>query len=461
MELFINIIKVLLVFGSYFVLGPLVGILIRGKDRARRILLGFMAFWLVRPPGDFTWMLYSVEFYRGHSRGFEFNHLESLAIGLALAALLEKRKDFRWMPPALGIWIMWVLVSTLSVFMAINPVYALMPTVKFFKMSFIFLGVFSAIRGVADVKALMRGFAIALIVQLLVCLHTRYIAGGFRAKGWFEHQNPMAMWSYMLSMPLLGLALAKETKWRESLLYYSAVGSAGLAVILSVSRASLVFMGVGAAAVMLGSLLQGVTVRKVSSIVVGAILTVGALMMAADTLHTRFTESGDSDPENDLRKVMVDQSRAMYESSPWIGIGWNNFGLANSRPYGTEFSEILEDWQRNRGNTIYIENYERNPLTESFYWLHLAETGMLGFFCIVLFLATTYWFSLRTTLAFRKSPMGLMLFGLLVTLSLAYFHGIYERILVQTKNLSTWIMLCAMLSRFEWWRRRKVTQLPE
>lgn len=77
----------------YLGVGPMLGYFLRGKDAARRIVLGFMAWWLVRPPSDFTLMLYSVEKYRGHSRGFEFNFIEAIAIGLALASLWEKRKD--------------------------------------------------------------------------------------------------------------------------------------------------------------------------------------------------------------------------------------------------------------------------------------------------------------------------------------------------------------------------------
>ena len=96
-----------------------------------------------------------------------------------------------------------------------------------------------------------------------------------------------------------------------------------------------------------------------------------------------------------------------------------------------------------------------NPLTESLYWLILAETGRLGFYTFLLFLLTTVWFGIRTTKRYWRSPIGLFLFALTVSLSLTYLHGRVERVLTQTKNLTTWVMLCATISRVEWWRRKK------
>ena len=196
MEILKTLLKVLVIATVYLGIAPLLGFYLKGKDLARRVALGFMAWWLVRPPSDFTLMLYSIEKYRGHCRGFEFNFLEAIALGLALAALLEKRRDFRCLPPALWAWLLWIGFGLLSVSGAINPIYALMPAFKYAKMSFVFIVVFAALHDERDVKALMRGFAIALIVQVVVCLWSRYVMGGYQIRGWFEHQNPMAMWSY-------------------------------------------------------------------------------------------------------------------------------------------------------------------------------------------------------------------------------------------------------------------------
>ena len=446
------IFKVLAIASVYLGIAPLLGIYLNGKDVARRVTLGFLAWWLVRPPSDFTLMLYSVEKYRGHCRGFEFNYLEAIALGLALAALLEKRRDFRYLPPGLWAWMLWVAVGLLSVPGAINPIYALMPAFKFAKMGFVFVGVFAALHDERDVKALMRGFAIALIMQLVVCMWDRYVHGSFQVKGWFEHQNPMAMWSYMLALPILGLALSKDTPPRDVALYFMAFGSAGLVIVLTVSRASLAAFVMGSVLVMLGAYVQGLTARRVALGVLGALCGALVLAKAANTFKARM--GGDDSPKNDLRFVLNQQSAAMHRDHPLVGIGWNNFGLANSRPLGLKYSQILERWEQNRGSTIYAVNFMNNPLTESFYWLVLAETGTFGFVTILLFAALTLWHGLRSTAFFWRTPLGLLLYGVTVALAISYLHLRVERILVQTKNLTTWVIFCALVARAEWWRRQ-------
>jgi hypothetical protein len=450
--------KILTIGVVYLGIAPLLGYYLQGKEVARRVTLGFLAWWLVRPPSDFTLMLYSVNQYRGHCRGFEFNFLEAIALGLALAALLEKRRDFRWLPPALWAWLLWVGVGLLSVPGALNPVYALMPAFKFAKMAFIFVGVFAALHDERDIKALMRGFAIALIVQLVICLWGRYVHGGYRVTGWFEHQNPMAMWSYTLALPILGLALSKQTSPRDVTLFFTAFGAAGLVVVMSVSRASLAAFVVGTVLVMLGAYVQGFTVRRVTLGVFGALCGVLVMIKAADTFMARM--GGDDSPKNDLRLVLNQQSAAMHQDNPLLGIGWNNFGLANSRPLGAQYSLLLERWEQNRGHTIYPEQFMANPLTESFYWLALAETGTLGFATFLLFAALTLWHGLRSTLGFWKSPLGLLFYGVTVALAISYFHLQVERILVQTKNLTTWVIFCAILARAEWCRRQAAARPP-
>ncbi|MFT3990863.1 MAG: hypothetical protein QM680_05580 [Luteolibacter sp.] len=452
MDIVKTLLKILVIAFVYLGIGPMLGFYLRGKETARRVTLGFLGWWLVRPPSDFTLMLYSIERYRGHCRGFQFNYMEAIAIGLALVAILEKRKDFRWFPPGLWVWMLWVLIGLFSIVNAIDTIYALMPAFKYAKMAFIWIGVFAALHDERDVKALMRGFSIALILQIIICLWGRYVQGGFRVTGWFEHQNPMSMWCYTLGMPILGLALSKQTKPRDMALFFSAYAAAGLAVVLTVSRASLAAFGVGSALMMMAALVEGFTVRRFALLALGGIGGLVVMGMAADTFMARM--GGDDSPKNDLRYAMNLQSAAMCRDHPVVGIGWNNFGLANSRPLGTRYSRVLERWEENRGRTIYPEMYRANPLTESLYWLVLAENGIAGFTALMLVALVTLWHGLRATFHFWKTPMGLFFFGIFVALAIGYVHGQVERVLTQTKNLTTWIIFCSIAARGEWWRRQ-------
>lgn len=181
---------------------------------------------------------------------------------------------------------------------------------------------------------MMRGFAIGLIVQILVCLYFRYVQGAYRVIGWFEHQNPMSMWSFQIALPMLGLAMSKDTSRFDLLLFFCAFGSAGLVVLLTVSRAALAILAIGTILVMGASLLQGFTIRRVAVMIFMGVGGLGAGAMAADTFLERMETAGDHEPENDLRFALNKQSKAMLDDSPLVGIGWNNFGIANSNHGG-------------------------------------------------------------------------------------------------------------------------------
>jgi hypothetical protein len=159
----------------------------------------------------------------------------------------------------------------------------------------------------------------------------------------------------------------------------------------------------------------------------------------------RVQEDASRECEQDLRAILNLQSKAMVQDSP-IGIGWNNFGVANSLPRET-FSSILMDWDVSRGFRIVEENYEANPLTESMYWLLLSETGYQGFVSNLAFLGLTLWWATRATLQHWNTLLGYVAGGVLVALFLTYVHGSVERCLSQTKNLSLWLLMAGFMAR--------------
>jgi hypothetical protein len=258
------------------------------------------------------------------------------------------------------------------------------------------------------------------------------------------------MWCYMAAVPMLGIALHKDTSQRDFLFYVCGVGAAAVCVLLSVSRGGLAALAGGCAIVTLQA-----WVRKPSSRVL--MVTVGAVaagllasMFAMKSLNSRIQAVNDTaeTTEFDLREILIMQSKAMLDDS-FIGIGWNNFGLMNSRPHGYKYSAILEDWDVSRGFTLVEENYYANPLTESLYWLLLAENGYGGFISYVLFLAATIWFALRGVFRFWKRQWGTFAGGILVAFTICYAHGTVERILTQTKNMSFWLLLAGLVAAIQ------------
>jgi hypothetical protein len=135
-----------------------------------------------------------------------------------------------------------------------------------------------------------------------------------------------------------------------------------------------------------------------------------------------------------------------------LGIGWKNYGVANSRPLGATYSVILEEWDAERGFAIVDELCWGNPQTESLFCLLLAGKGWTGSL-FLLFGAVTFWCAIRALFHRGKSLMGYVAFGILVVLSICYLHGTMERILTQTKSLSHWLVLAGMVCGMDMDRR--------
>ena len=451
-----DIIKAIVVLVAYFGVGPLLGMMIASSRPAQRAIFCLMVFMPSLHPGKLTLMVDSWEFYRGHTKGFEANWIEVLAISLILSSWLNRSRQQRWtlLAPGALLYLAWAAVSSISIFVAPDKGYALMAIFKFSKIVLLFIAGWHFLKDETDLIWVLRTMAAGQIFCALLCLKLRYVDGMFQIKGSFEHQNPMAMWVYMTAIPLLASMLCRKIPVRDFMLYCCGYGAAVVCIILTVSRAGLGALAAGSVVVLVLAWLRGPTLRLAAITGLGIF---GAFIVAAfamDSLNSRLDEVQQSSEKSefDLRDVLNMQSAAMLLDSP-IGVGWNNFGVLNSRPIGEKYSQILEEWDASRGFTIYEENYLANPLTESLYWLLLAENGYGGFLLFVCFALCTLWYALRVALHFRGSLWGAFATGQMVTLGICYLHGTVERILTQTKNLSFWLLMVGLIAAMEAHRR--------
>jgi hypothetical protein len=456
-----EILKFIVVFLGYFAIAPLLGSFLARNRVAERValcLLVSMPSWF---PSKLTLMLYSIEFYRGHTKGFEFSLMVALGIALTVSAFIRRPPGFRAVPPGFWVYLVYCLLSCVSLIPAGNRLYGLMAAWKFTSVVLVFVGAFHAFRDQEDLRWVVRTLALTLIFQMLVCLKMRFLDGRWQVHGWFEHQNPMCMWAYLCAIPVLSVAFAPETNRRDSLLYFSAVGATALMILLSVSRGGLGAFAVGAAGVTGLALLRGISVKKCAITGLGACGALAAGLLALDSVMVRVREDANRENEEDLRPILNRQSKAMLRDSP-IGIGWNNFGIVNSLP-NERYVTILMDWDVSRGFRIVEENYCAGPLTESLYWLLLSETGYQGFVSYAVFLVLTLWWAFRGLIRYWDTTLGYFIGGVLVALALTYLHGSVERILSQTKNLSAWLIFAGFMARVSVMRRaspRTLTRHP-
>lgn len=431
----IDVVKFLLIAGFYFAAGPALGWFLTNRRTAQRVTLGALVFMTSWHINKLTLMVNSVETYRGHTKGFEGSLLEVVAIALLVARWREKAADFRWLPGWAWLWLVYCGLSALSVFVAPEPSYAWMAAWKFTSATVILAAAWNAVRDEDDLLALAKAAALTLAVQAAVVMKMRYVDGFYQVRGWFEHQNPLAMWSYSLGLPLLALAMGptktSDTRW-------AAAGYLASALIVygSLSRAALALFALGTAVVAAWSLLlDKFTAKRLRVIGLMGLFGMLGLPLVVDTIVARFHDEGNQ-ASGETRDVMNLASRAMRDSGA-LGIGWNNFALAINPPWS--FGDVIDDWERDRGHKV-DPDYKKG-VVESHYWLLMAENGWPGYLSYMLFIVGAQLALLAGWWRHRGTNTGAFLLGLFTALTLLYLHSNLERVLTQTKNLAAYFLV--------------------
>jgi len=317
----------------------------------------------------------------------------------------------------------------------------------------VFIAAFHFIREERDITTLLKAMTVALVTQMLVVLKMKYVDGFYQIHGWFEHQNPLAMWAYMCGLPLLAAAMSNASRV-DSRWYLTGFIASAVIVQSALSRAALLAFAAGVILVIGLALLDRVTAKRVVFVAGLGLAGLLGCLLAMNTIISRFHDEG-NEASGETRVVMNLAAYAMLQSSR-VGIGWNNFGLVINPPY--PYGDVIDDWERSHGHRV-DENYAKG-IVESHYWLLLAETGYAGFVTYLLFIFASLWWCVRGLWYGRGRFPGVFMGGLFVALALIYLHSNLERTLTQTKNMSMWLILLGAAARIEDWGRRGYLKKP-
>lgn len=337
---------------------------------------------------------------------------------------------------------MYGVASLVSIFAAANKVYVLMAAWKFMGAGVIMVAAYNYLRDEEDLRWVLKGIAATLIIQAVVVLKMKYVDGFYQVRGWFEHQNPLAMWAYMIGLPMLAVSMvtakARDTRW-----WLAGFLAAAIIVQSALSRAALALFAAGVMAVLAAGMMDGVTARRIRTILVLGLVGMLGLAVKADTIISPFSDRGNK-ISGETRVVLNLASAAMLRDSA-IGLGWNNFALTINHPF--PYGDVIDDWERNRGHKV-DEDYAKG-VVESHYWLLLAETGYAGFATYMWLIVLIQWWALRGAWARRKTSAGFFLAAVAISFGLTYVHSDLARVLTQTKNLGMWMILVGCVSRLE------------
>ncbi len=437
----LDLIKIALCLVGYLAFAPVLAVALTTYPRLRRWCLAGLVLMTALPKGWSTLTIFSHDSYRGHVRGWECSLSDMVSLGLIGWALISGRLGGRSVVLILAaLWGGYCLASLPGTLHALDLGYVGMAVFKYTKAVLLLLAVGLALRDREDLRALLAAMTAALLIELTIGVWHRYGLGQWRVMAWFEHPNPLAMWSYLLALPLLGAAMTPGEPRRAIITALTAVAGAGALVIMTLSRAALAAIAIGIGVVLLVRLLQRPSRQVAIGMVALALAGTAMLALSYDSIALRARLAGGDTGVEDFREVLNRQSAEMLRDHPWSGIGWNNYGVANSRPLGI-YSRVIEDWDQERGHRYDEDTYRSNALVESWYWLHLAEGGWPSLSALLIFATATVITAASVAWRRRREVAGGFAAGVMVALCLVYAHGQWERILVQTKTLATWMIL--------------------
>jgi hypothetical protein len=329
----------------------------------------------------------------------------------------------------------------------------MMAIVKFAKIALVGIAAFHFFRQEEDVRFWLKTCAIVLIAQALVCLYIKGFQQVYQVRGWFEHQNSMVMYTYMLGLPLLAAAMTSGGKKSDLNLYAAGYIAAGICTVAALSRAGMAAFAMGTGIVVVLSLWDKITYRRLVVIALMGVIAIAGLIMVADTVFKRFQDSLNYQSSK-TRELLNESSRAMVKDHPWAGVGWNTYGVMINppHPYGDNFDEFARSVGMSRG---YIDSLYGKPISESWYYLIMAETGLPSIVALFAFMFVTLFWCARLAFYHRRAFLGAVAIGLFTALGMTYLQCNLERVLTQPKNMVPWFVCLALIARMEWWRRQE------
>ncbi len=443
-----DVAKFLVILVLFGVFAPIAGIWLRGKARWQAAIFAMICFMTIGGlfgPAEWGLTLGSVEWYRGHAKGYSFYFNEVLALALALSLWRESPKTFRWMPPGLWLYLLYTGLSMVSIINAPMQGYVWMVALKWVKASILFIAVYNFVRQEEHLAFFLKVMAIALCWEFIIVLKFKYLDHIYQVRGTFEHQNPLAMYATMVGVLFLAAGMGPKV-CNGNLLLVAFVACAGT-VQSTLSRAGLLFFAFGTSMVIGLSLLDKPTKRRL--LTVGALGLVGmlGLILTINTIVARFHDEG-NEASGETRVVMNAASKEMVHAHP-LGIGWNNFALVINPPF--PYGDVIDDRERELGHKV-DPDYAKG-VVESHYYLLMSETGWQGLASYLLLIAVFLWWNLRGMWRFRQHFLGCVSLGIGAGCFCNYVQSTLERALTQPRNMMLWLLLLAITARIETWRR--------
>lgn len=419
-----------LIFFLVILIGVPLGYAFAKKSPLCEKVLWFLLLFFTAKTEDINF--FSMESYRGTSRGFEIGLVDITALILFLLLFSRRDKKPLELPAGTFLYFLYFMFSAISIINSDVYIYSFFELWKMIRMYFYFFVVYNLISSFKDIKQFLIYMYIIVIFITFIVLKQKYLDGMFQTMGPFPHQNSLVM--YMIVYGSIFLSYVLNYKKVNVYVWIIAFGACAIDILSTLSRGGMAVFSLSIFIIFLLSYAHKFTLRKIGVTMLFFILGSGVLYKASDTILERIQTA----PEEslDVRVVLALAAQNMANDKI-LGVGLNNFGLKINPPY----------WY---GEHIQRESSdEKGGLVETVYLMVAAETGWLNLGVFITMLLFFYMKNFKNYLAMKKKKFRQYRFipiALIGALTSIYLQSTLEWVLKQTNNFYQLMFIFALIA---------------
>jgi hypothetical protein len=394
--------------------------------------------------------------------------VDILSISLLASAILAPRRGQSrgFWPASFGLMLIFFCYACFNVALADPKIFGLFELSKMLRGLTIFLAVAFFVRGERELRLFVLALGLVVSYEGLLALKQRYVYGMHRVPGSVDDSNSLSVFFCTTAPIFVAVINARFPKFLKALAAM-AIALACVGVILTISRAGVVILGL----VLLGAALMTMSWHVTPKKIVIALLVVagvsGVLAKSWKTLQSRFQETNLSaeyaNTKNLGRGYYIRVAKAIAEDR-LFGVGLNNWSYWVSQQYGPKLGYRFVKYRGTDAEPSTIIPPDSNvdeAQAAPAHSLGALTAGELGLPGLVLFaILWIRWFQMGASFLWQRTPEPMRRLGVGLFFGLAglFLQSLTEWVFRHSPIYYTAHILLGVLASLYWLKRREKRQ---
>lgn len=412
---------------------------------------------------------FSIFWYRGSTRGFEFSVMDVLAIGvLAGSVLFPRPGEKRWFWPAsFGLMLLFFAYACGNVAFADPKIYGLFELSKMLRGLVFFLAAAMYVRSERELSILVVALGCAVCLEGALAVKERILGSYYRVTGTLNDANSLSMYVCTVAPVFVAAAASTLPKFIRGFSLLAMV-SATVCVVLTLSRAGLPIFALIMVGTTLGCVSWRLTPKKIvvatlALLVAGGFLAEQSYLIQARWSHDSLKKEYEDPTEFESRGYFLRLAKVIVDDQFW-GVGLNNWSYWVSKKYGAQLGTPYVNYDDLNfvpdKNTLSSFNFAAPA-----HCLAALTIGELGAPGLAIFLLLWLrWFQMGAKFFWPRASGGAHQLGVGIFFCTAgiFLQSITEWVYRQEQIFISFHVLLGTLAALCWLKKQKLKQLePE